>query len=368
VSAVVRPSGGDVADAALSATAPDDASAGVPGWARIRTEDPDALASFYAAMAERSLDQMAPGPFVVSAELGRCGEVFVFRESCTALTQTWARFREPSYACVVPVEPFRRGRYFGQEIRDTNALTLEPGLDFWMVAPAEADYAGLVMPRSLVLRYASSLQLAGEEHLRDCPRLIDLPVHRLQALRRFMSTVLSNLERNAATRASAMATRQIEESAAVLLICTFLGRSRMRGAGRPKSSYERIARQARDLVVAHPEAPPTLMDLCEHLHVGVRALNYAFQHAVGTSAGEYLRVVRLNRVREELLAARGGGRVILSTIAARWGFWHASQFTRQYRALFGERPSETLRLEDPAPPELPPITGKAPARQTPPKR
>jgi AraC family transcriptional regulator, ethanolamine operon transcriptional activator len=355
-------SGSEVGDAAVPTTLPGEPTARVPGWSRIRTEDPDALASFYSEMAERSLDQMAPGPCVVSAELGRCGDTFVFRESCTALTQTWARFRQRSYACVVPVEPFRRGRYFGQEIHDTNVLTLEPGLDFWMVAPAEADYAGLVMPQALVLRYASSLQLAGEEHLRDCPRLIDLPVHRLQALRRFMSTVLSNLERNAATRASPLACRQIEESGAVLLICTFLGRSRLRGAGRPKSSYERIARQARDLVMARPESPPTLVDLCEHLHVGVRALNYAFQHAVGTSAGEYLRVVRLNRVREELLAARGGGRVILSTIAAHWGFWHASQFARQYRALFGERPSETLRLEDPEPAALPLLTGKAPGR------
>lgn len=357
-----QPPGGETVSAVPTAAAAAPATE-AQGWSRIRTEDPDALVSFYSCMAERSLDQMAPGPCVVTAELGNCGSTFVFRESCTALTQTWARFRERSYACVVPVEPFRRGRYFGQEIRDTNVLTLEPGLDFWMVAPAEADYAGLVMPQPVVARYASSLQLAGEEHLRDSPRLIDLPMHRLQALRRFMLMVLSNFERNAANRSSAMACSQVEESAAVLLICTFLGRSRMRGAGRPKSSYERITRQARDLVMGRPDVPPTLLELCEHLHVGVRALNYAFQHAVGTSAGEYLRVVRLNRVREELLAARGGGRVILSTVAARWGFWHASQFTRQYRALFGERPSETLRLEEPEPPKLPLVTGKAPSRR-----
>lgn len=363
-----RPFDGATVDSAPLAAVASGASSAGQGWSRIRTEDPDALVSFYSRMAERRLDQMAPGPCVVTAEFGNCGNTFVFRESCTALTQTWARFRERSYACVVPVEPFGHGRYYGQEIRDTNVLTLEPGLDFWMVAPAGADYAGLVMPQPVILRYASSLQLAGEEHLRDSPRLIDLPTHRLQALRRFILMVLSNFERNAANRSSTMACGQVEESAAVLLICTFLGRSRLRGAGRPKSSYERITRQARDLVMGRPEVPPTLVELCEHLHVGVRALNYAFQHAVGTSAGEYLRVLRLNRVREELLAARGGGRVILSAIAARWGFWHASQFTRQYRALFGERPSETLRLEEPEPLKLPLVSGKAPARGNPPRR
>jgi len=30
-------------------------------------------------------------------------------------------------------------------------------------------------------------------------------------------------------------------------------------------------------------------------------------------------------------------------IAARWGFWHLSHFANDYRRMFGELPSETLR-------------------------
>lgn len=347
---------------AASAEWPIAAGSTTRAWHRISTQDPEALVALYADVAVRSHDQMAPGPCVVTSELGRCGQSLVLRESCTATAQTWARFRERSYAYVVPVEPFEGGRYFGQEIRDTSVLTLEPGLEFWLMAPAGADYAGVVMPETVVLRCAEALQLATVEHLRDAPRLIDLPVHRIQALRRFALGVLASLERQQDGGSPPLASAQFEASAAVLLICALLGRSRIRGAGRPRASYERIARQARDFVMARPHAPPTMVELCEHLHVGVRAVNYAFQHAVGTSAGEYLRVVRLNRVRDELLAARGGSRVLLSQIAARWGFWHASQFTRQYRALFGERPSETLRSDEPPPAPMTPITGKAPAR------
>jgi AraC-like DNA-binding protein len=144
------------------------------------------------------------------------------------------------------------------------------------------------------------------------------------------------MARNQDVARSPAACAHIQESAAVLLVCAFLGRSRLRGAGRPKASYERIARRARDLVLSRPKEPPTLVELCEHLHVGVRTLNYAFQSAVGNG-------------------------VVLSRIASKWGFWHASDFARQYRALFGERPSETLHLNE-TPAALP---GTRPRRAAP---
>jgi AraC family ethanolamine operon transcriptional activator len=33
----------------------------------------------------------------------------------------------------------------------------------------------------------------------------------------------------------------------------------------------------------------------------------------------------------------------VADIAIRWGFWHMGQFARDYRAMFGELPSETLK-------------------------
>nr|WP_269767767.1 helix-turn-helix domain-containing protein [Oleiphilus messinensis] len=33
----------------------------------------------------------------------------------------------------------------------------------------------------------------------------------------------------------------------------------------------------------------------------------------------------------------------VADVAADWGFWHLSQFSKDYRQLFGERPSDTLQ-------------------------
>jgi transcriptional regulator GlxA family with amidase domain len=61
----------------------------------------------------------------------------------------------------------------------------------------------------------------------------------------------------------------------------------------------------------------------------------------------YLREVRLNRVHAELLSADPGS-VSVSQVAARWGFLYLGRFTAAYREKFGQRPSETLRILQPA--------------------
>ncbi len=56
----------------------------------------------------------------------------------------------------------------------------------------------------------------------------------------------------------------------------------------------------------------------------------------------YLRGVRLDRAREELLDA-GGSTAMVSEIAQRWGFAHLGRFAGYYAERFGEHPSTTLR-------------------------
>ena len=54
-----------------------------------------------------------------------------------------------------------------------------------------------------------------------------------------------------------------------------------------------------------------------------------------------LKDIRLERARAELLA--GGDGVSVTTVAMAWGFTHLGKFSNDYRARFGELPSQTLR-------------------------
>lgn len=78
--------------------------------------------------------------------------------------------------------------------------------------------------------------------------------------------------------------------------------------------------------------------------MSVRTLHATFQQELGISCMAYLRRLRLDHVRAELLrAGRGDARV--TDVAMRWGFFHPSRFAQQYRQRFGELPSDTVKRQ-----------------------
>lgn len=113
----------------------------------------------------------------------------------------------------------------------------------------------------------------------------------------------------------------------------------------PLTAYGRcqLVKRAREFIMDRIDEPLQVGTLCRALQVSRRSLQYAFQEFLGTSPAGYLRVLRLNGARGDLL--RSQGRVTVQEVIARWGFWHSSRFSAEYRAMFGELPSATLAAQ-----------------------
>ena len=105
---------------------------------------------------------------------------------------------------------------------------------------------------------------------------------------------------------------------------------------------QRIVAKARDFVLGHCDQVITVPELCERLHVSRRTLQYCFEDVLDISPMQYLRVIRLNGARRHLRENLSDARTVRD-VAADWGFWHFSQFSSDYRKLFGQSPSESLR-------------------------
>ena len=82
--------------------------------------------------------------------------------------------------------------------------------------------------------------------------------------------------------------------------------------------------------------------LCEVGRIGERTLQYAFRERFGLSPAALLKARRLAAVRQKLLLKGNKGSKV-GDIAAAFGFWHVGQFASDYRQMFGETPSATLR-------------------------
>jgi AraC-like DNA-binding protein len=104
----------------------------------------------------------------------------------------------------------------------------------------------------------------------------------------------------------------------------------------------RAVRRAVELLEGQPERAWSSASLAQEVALSVRALQEGFRRAFDLPPMAYLREVRLNRVREELLAATPDSATV-SRIAARWGFLNPGRFAAAYRRKFGCLPAETLR-------------------------
>lgn len=108
------------------------------------------------------------------------------------------------------------------------------------------------------------------------------------------------------------------------------------------SARKRMVDRAREYAMANRDQPPTVLELCNQIGASRRKLQYCFQEALGTNPVAYLRALRLNAAHRQLRAAASSDSV--QSVAASWGFWHLSRFANDYRQLFGQLPSDTLRI------------------------
>ena len=113
-----------------------------------------------------------------------------------------------------------------------------------------------------------------------------------------------------------------------------------RGIDPPRSVRRAdLVTQASDVVHAHLTTDLTADELAQALGVSYRVLNYAFKDSIGVSPYQYMLTQRLHAVRRQLIVTDAS----VGEVAQSFGFNDLSRFSRQYRRLFKERPSDTRR-------------------------
>jgi AraC family transcriptional regulator, ethanolamine operon transcriptional activator len=123
-----------------------------------------------------------------------------------------------------------------------------------------------------------------------------------------------------------------------------------RHVGRPQFSRSRVIARTLSLIEANEGQPLFVDDLCRATQVSERTLRNIFHEFFGVGPMRLLKVRQLREIRSALLRA-DPARDTVTRIAAKFGIWDFSLFARNYKALFGESPSRTLRT--------PPTDGKA---------
>ena len=112
--------------------------------------------------------------------------------------------------------------------------------------------------------------------------------------------------------------------------------------GRHVVSRSQIVHRSMDFVDQHNGEFLSVEQLASAAGVSERTLREAFQQYFGVAPVRYLNRRTLHQVRKALKSADPSVTTVTETVT-QFGVWELGRFARDYCALFGELPSETLR-------------------------
>ena len=96
-----------------------------------------------------------------------------------------------------------------------------------------------------------------------------------------------------------------------------------------------------DYLQTHAAELPDIQTLCSVAELSERSLQYGFMEALGITPIQYLRLVRLNGAKRSLEQANPNFNRVVD-VATQWGFVELGRFSKEYKSLFCELPSQTL--------------------------
>jgi AraC-like DNA-binding protein len=100
------------------------------------------------------------------------------------------------------------------------------------------------------------------------------------------------------------------------------------------------------MLATHPSGPLFMPAVSHALGISGRTLRMACQEQLGVSPTQYLLLRRMRQARR-ILRKADPDETRVTDIATALGFWELGRFSVNYRAIFGESPSTTLRVQAP---------------------
>jgi flavin reductase (DIM6/NTAB) family NADH-FMN oxidoreductase RutF/AraC-like DNA-binding protein len=170
---------------------------------------------------------------------------------------------------------------------------------------------------------------------------LDCDSHGSRRWLEFVRHVVTQIESDPAAAPGPLASRQLEQAMLALLLDAQPSDFSEQLARDRSGCTPRHVRRAVEFIEAHVAEPIGIDEIVAASGASMRSLYEGFRRHRGTSPMEFLRFLRLRRVRDELSSAQSAKTV--SDVATRWGFYQFGRFAAQYRQLFGETPSATLR-------------------------
>lgn len=226
----------------------------------------------------------------------------------------------------------------GKHIASNKLISFASEIEMHSVSAPGFDLFAASISNETLTNAAKMLGYESHESILEREHVVNLQKKHLHSLRHFLTSIFQTP--SAPARSRKAITHELESDLPILLLKIFTSEDKKQPAP-SLLSRRRALSLARDVIENAEEPITSVYELCQLSGMGERNLRYAFMDEYGIPPKAYLHVRRLNTARRILRNAPTA--LCIADVANQQGFWHMGQFAADYRKMFGELPSETLK-------------------------
>ena len=286
-------------------------------------------------------EQLGRGRFHGSVWHLMAEQGFLLRETSNRSLRQHFSPPQEHVTLAVPLSVETGSVFAGRPLDRESLLVLKPEEEYDLVSAGEFEVIGLSVHHSLL----EGLAPAKVEWLRNAQdeRILPLTPDAAAAIRHMLLAVSANAERDLDSLSEGAAEAALLTSTLTQAVVLAMSSDRGEHAThipRRAETRMKVVRRAIEFMRSRLHDDIGIAEICSAACASRRSLQYCFEEFLHTTPQSYLRALRLNEARRAL-KLRDGQPITL--LASELGFASASHFTRHYKLMFDELPSETLK-------------------------
>ena len=283
------------------------------------------------------LRQMSPGRFHGQMDYVQVNGLLIYRENWTRSVHASGTTPAGYFMLGTTLKPDNRTSWCGSDLSTSNLAFGSPASETEFTTPDDACHTVILVPefqmQSVFGEEAIDAALAQNQcHLAVNPQLGRSLITRVD---RLINEYQAHPERLTDTRECAAVESQLMGDLAEIFTGEGTTVERVTKSQR-RRAFLRAVNMGDEL-----KESVTVPELAAAAGVSQRILELAFHESIGITPRKYLRWRRMQNVFADLCA--GDLATTVTKVAGHWGFTELGRFAVEYKKLFGQSPSETLR-------------------------
>ncbi|MDP9877442.1 AraC family ethanolamine operon transcriptional activator [Variovorax boronicumulans] len=275
-------------------------------------------------------EQLSRGRFQGSLNEAWIEGVHLYQETLAQSVFQTGAMRQGCISLGVFASLSGEARWFGKPVTIDDVIFLDSGGELLLSTPKHSTLLVLCLPHP---RFTESTERRELHHFVHHPALAQVLRRQIgQALGQLLTQPL-RFSRESARRLFCADMQNLADD------CLRVASGAPLDACRGRAIQ--VVHRAMDYMHERRGEMVSIDSLCSATYTSRRNLQKSFVKVTGESPAQFLKAQRLNGVRRDILNAPAGR--MIGDIAIDWGFWHVSQFSVDYKRLFGESPSDTVQ-------------------------